>query len=866
MVEECGIPGRGWGRCPRQSPESFVCFELSDAPTVAPPRSWKLRICSRCFLQDVDAGIDTEASDEVLDVQPAPDTDAENSARGENQFMNALDEMEDEGMMSEQALPVCRTAEGVLAESDGHDSFASEKQAVQEAVVKLAGESAVDEAGKTTQAEPDVAETPSLDQLPPASAGQEAEQTAMPSTTDDAADAELAVAEASAVQGEDMITEQAETTRVAEAVAEDPDQQTAAPETAAHSTDDAADAELVVGEASAVDGEDMIAARAETTAVADDPSLDQQTATPETAVHSATDDAADAELAVAEASAVQGEDMITEQAETTRVAEAVAEDPDQQTAAPETAAHSTDDAADAELVVGEASAVDGEDMIAARAETTAVADDPSLDQQTATPETAVHSATDDAADAELAVAEASAVQGEDMITEQAETTRVAEAVAEDPDQQTAAPETAAHSTDDAADAELVVGEASAVDGEDMIAARAETTAVADDPSLDQQTATPETAVHSATDDAADAELAVAEASAVQGEDMITEQAETTRVAEAVAEDPDQQTAAPETAAHSTDDAADAELVVGEASAVDGEDMIAARAETTAVADDPSLDQQTATPETAVHSATDDAADAELAVAEASAVQGEDMITEQAETTRVAEAVAEDPDQQTAAPETAAHSTDDAADAELVVGEASAVDGEDMIAARAETTAVADDPSLDQQTATPETAVHSATDDTADAELVVGEASAVQEEDVNAAQAGTRTETVAEGSSFPVSSGGQETTDPAAHPHPLTDGAADAGSFAGECTVGSNVDTFATRVGKASSNGVREELQDTSQRDSVVSSMAVNLEADAAESSLHLEAPEASPSAPVPHGRISFSLKVRFLSSELLVME
>jgi len=374
--------------------------------------------------KDVDAGIDTEASDEVLDVQPAPDTDAENSARGENQFMNALDEMEDEGMMSEQALPVCRTAEGVLAESDGHDSFASEKQAVQEAVVKLAGESAVDEAGKTTQAEPDVAETPSLDQLPPASAGQEAEQTAMPSTTDDAADAELVVGDASAAQGEDMITEQVETTSVAEAVAEDPDQETAAPETAAHSTDDAADAELVVGEASAVDGEDMIAARAETTAVADDPSLDQQTATPETAVHSATDD------------------------------------------------------------------------------------------------------------------------------------------------------------------------------------------------------------------------------------------------------------------------------------------------------------------------------------------------------------------------------------------------------------------------------------TADAELVVGEASAVQEEDVNAAQAGTRTETVAEGSSFPVSSGGQETTDPAAHPHPLTDGAADAGSFAGECTVGSNVDTFATRVGKASSNGVREELQDTSQRDSVVSSMAVNLEADAAESSLHLEAPEASPSAPV----------------------
>ena len=57
-------------------------------------------------------------SDEVLDVQPAvPDTDAEQSANGMNQFLNALDKMESDGMTSDQAPPPV-SAEGALVESD----------------------------------------------------------------------------------------------------------------------------------------------------------------------------------------------------------------------------------------------------------------------------------------------------------------------------------------------------------------------------------------------------------------------------------------------------------------------------------------------------------------------------------------------------------------------------------------------------------------------------------------------------------------------------------------------------------------------------------------------------------------------------
>ncbi|CAE7211191.1 PCM1, partial [Symbiodinium sp. KB8] len=217
--------------------------------------------------KDVDAGIDTEASDEVLDVQPAPDTDAENSARGENQFMNALDQMEDEGMTS--------FAEVVLAESDGHDSFV-EKQAVEE--VKLpAGASPVSAADlKTTRAEPaDVTENPSLDQHP-ASGGQEAEETSMHSGPGDA--------ETELVAAEDMSSAQPKN-EAEEAMAEDStlDQRAAAPgssrspeggqeveKTATHSTThDEADAELVAGEASAVQEEDRNAAQAETVTAAE---------------------------------------------------------------------------------------------------------------------------------------------------------------------------------------------------------------------------------------------------------------------------------------------------------------------------------------------------------------------------------------------------------------------------------------------------------------------------------------------------------------------------------------------------------------------------------------------------------------------
>ena len=618
--------------------------------------------------QDVDAGIDTEASDEVLDVQPAPDTDAENSARGENQFMNALDQMEDEGMTS--------FAEVVLAESDGHDSFA-EKQAVEE--VKLpAGASPVSAADlKTTRAEPaDVTENPSLDQHP-ASGGQEAEETSMHSGPGDA--------ETELVAAEDMSSAQPKN-EAEEAMAEDStlDQRAAAPGSS-HSPEGGQEVE-------------------------------------KTALHSTTHDEADAELVAGEASAVQEEDRNTAQAETVTAAEAMVEDSslDRHVTAPDSAVHSTtDDAANAELVAGEASAVQEEDMNAAQAETVtvaeAVAEDSSLDRHVAAPETAVHSTTDDAADAELVAGEASAVQEEDRNTAQAETVTAAEAMVEDS-------------------------------------------------SLDRHVAAPESAVHSTTDDAADAELVAGEASAVQEEDRNTAQAETVLVAEAMVEDS-------------------------------------------------SLDRHVAAPESAVHSTTDDAADAELVAGEASAVQEEDRNAAQAETVTVAEAVAEDS-------------------------------------------------SLDRHVAAPESAVHSTTDDAADAKLVAGEASAVQEDDRNTAQA--ETVSVAEDSSLPVSSGGQETADAAERIYPLVDGAADAGSYAGEDTVGSKEDTFATTVGKASSNGESNELQDsTSRRKSLVSSMAANVQPDVVEEDLkqagsersrltdassrqHLEGPEALPAQEATH--------------------
>ena len=95
-----------------------------------------------------DAGIDTEASDEVLDVQPpVPDTDAEDaeqSASGVNQFLHALDEMEDEGVTSDQAPPA-RVLEGVAENETPVSEADEEREASQEKGSRLQTEAAQSE-------------------------------------------------------------------------------------------------------------------------------------------------------------------------------------------------------------------------------------------------------------------------------------------------------------------------------------------------------------------------------------------------------------------------------------------------------------------------------------------------------------------------------------------------------------------------------------------------------------------------------------------------------------------------------------------------------------------------------------------------